>query len=413
MVPHIPGRFLVVMCGLLAISGASSCSSGDQTPPGGGGTGGETTAAGGSAGKSSSGGNGSGGNGSGNTGSGGTGGSAGGGGAGLSVGGAAGKGSGAGGLTDTGAGGAAGTGAGGSAVGGAAAGGAAGRGAGGSASGGSAAGGAGSSGSAGIGGPSLCTPGKYLICEDFESTAVGAIPTGWTKHGNAAVASDQAARGSHSLKIAAADNGERRIYTDATKLGSGHWGRIFYRVQIPAPSAFVHSTIVAFQGNGPVNGNEEVRVVDTVKNADAGGKPGTHQFLYNVQPVGKNEFGKVSDYDWNFDGKWHCAEWHIDSPTQSYHFYIDSSEVTQNRHQQRRRPLQRQRHPDNFQPSTRRLEQLPERATRLRRLGRRGGNGHEPHRLRKLRARSELTCPSSNRSLRRTGASGRWHRPAG
>jgi hypothetical protein len=30
-----------------------------------------------------------------------------------------------------------------------------------------------------------------------------------------------------------------------------------------------------------------------------------------------------------FDGAWHCAEWHIDSATQSYHFYFDGNEVTQ------------------------------------------------------------------------------------
>jgi hypothetical protein len=185
------------------------------------------------------------------------------------------------------------------------------------------AGASGTDGGTGVGGPSQCTPGRYLICEDFEATAVGAVPTGWTKHGNAAVAADQAARGTHSLKIEAANSGERRIYIDAAKLGSGHWGRIFYRVQLPVPTVFVHSTIVALQGVGPVNGNEEVRVVDTVKQAD-----GTHQFLYNVQPSG-NEFGKGSAYNWRFDGAWHCAEWHIDNPTQSYHFYFDNIEVTQ------------------------------------------------------------------------------------
>jgi hypothetical protein len=177
-------------------------------------------------------------------------------------------------------------------------------------------------GDGGAGGPSLCTPGRYLICENFETTAEGAIPTGWTKHGNAAVAADQSARGSHSLKIAAAANGERRIYTEGAKLGSGHWGRIFYRVEVPVPTVFVHSTMVALYGMGPVNGNEEVRVVDTVKDANQ-----KHQFLYNVQPSGA-EFGKGSPYNWTFDGSWHCAEWHIDSPTQSYAFYYDGAEVT-------------------------------------------------------------------------------------
>jgi hypothetical protein len=175
---------------------------------------------------------------------------------------------------------------------------------------------------AGDGGASLCTPGRYLICEDFETTAEGATPTGWTKHGNASVASDQAARGSRSLKITAAPSGERRIYTDGAKLGTGHWGRIFYKVEVPVPTVFVHSTMVALYGMGPVNGNQEVRVVDTVKDANQ-----KHQFLYNVQPNGA-EFGKGSAYDWTFDGSWHCAEWHIDAPSQSYAFYYDGAEVT-------------------------------------------------------------------------------------
>jgi len=175
---------------------------------------------------------------------------------------------------------------------------------------------------AGDGGASLCTPGRYLICEDFETTAEGATPAGWTKHGNASVASDQAARGSRSLKIAAAPNGERRISTGGAKLGTGHWGRIFYKVEVPVPTVFVHSTMVALYGMGPVNGNQEVRVVDTVKDANQ-----KHQFLYNVQPMGA-EFGKGSAYNWTFDGNWHCAEWHIDAPSQSYAFYYDGAEVT-------------------------------------------------------------------------------------
>ena len=180
--------------------------------------------------------------------------------------------------------------------------------------------GGGAGGSAGLGGASLCTPGRFLFCEDFESTAVGAVPAGWSKSGDATVQADQAARGSHALKIGATANGARRISADATKLGGGHWGRIFYRVQLPVPAAFVHSTMVAFQGVGPSGGSGEFRVVDTVKNADSGGTAGSHQFLYNIQYSG-NEVGRGSAYSYHFDGNWHCAEWHVDNPTQAYQFY--------------------------------------------------------------------------------------------
>lgn len=180
---------------------------------------------------------------------------------------------------------------------------------------------------AAIGGESLCQAGKYIVCEGFEQTAEGAVPTGWTRTGSVAVASDAAARGTHALKIGAAASGARRISMNAAALGSGHWGRIFYRVSIPPPlpagGAVIHSTLVALSGTSPLGGTEEVRVVDTVENSQ-----GMHQFLYNVQPSAKAEFGKGSAYNWRYDGQWHCAEWHIDSPTQGYHFYLDGTEVT-------------------------------------------------------------------------------------
>ena len=193
--------------------------------------------------------------------------------------------------------------------------------------GGSGGGRSGNGGAAGLGGTSLCTAGRFLLCEGFESTPVGTTPpAGWTRHGNAAIADDQAARGTRALKISAADNGERRFYfNNAKSFGSVHWGRVFYKVQLPVPDAFVHSTLVALQGTGPTVGAAEYRVVDTVKNQGANA---THQFLFNVQPSGA-EYGKGSSYDWRFDANWHCAEWFIDGANQAYQFFIDGTEVQQ------------------------------------------------------------------------------------
>jgi hypothetical protein len=138
--------------------------------------------------------------------------------------------------------------------------------------------------------------------------------------------------GARSLQMGPVDNGERRIYHDGAVLGSGHWGRVRYKVQLPVPDAFVHSTIVALYGVGPTTGIQEVRVVDTVKEDKDGfnndGNGSRVQYLYNVQPNGP-EFATGSDYDWYFDDQWHCAEWHIDGPTQSYNFYIDGLHVEQ------------------------------------------------------------------------------------
>lgn len=203
------------------------------------------------------------------------------------------------------------------------------------AGGGSAGGGAGTAGSSSAGagggqsnGPPSCAASKYLICEDFETTTSGSVPTGWTKQGDIEVATDDAYRSAHSLKVfvtAGKAENYRSISMNPSALGTGHWGRVFYKVQAPAPAYFAHDTFVAFTGDGPDAAfkNENVRVVDTVHNADA-----SHQFLYNVQPSG-NEFGKGSPYSYTFkDGGWHCAEWHIDNPTQSYHLYYDGTEVT-------------------------------------------------------------------------------------
>lgn len=194
-------------------------------------------------------------------------------------------------------------------------------------SGGTTPGGGGSGGaSGGSSSGSSCKP-DYLLCEDFEGTDVGKVPTGWTAHGMASVAEDQARGGKHSLKISPADNGERRIYHPTPMVGAQHWGRVHYRVQLPVPDAFVHSTLVTFYGKGPTVGDAEFRFVDTVKDQKTGGfAGGKHQFLYNVQPNGA-EFGTGSNYDYTFEDKWHCAEWHVDAATQSYTFYFDDKQV--------------------------------------------------------------------------------------
>lgn len=178
------------------------------------------------------------------------------------------------------------------------------------------------------GAPASCATSSYPICEDFEGTAGGQIPSGWTKSGSVEVVTDQAFRGTHSLRVNAATNGPRRITRSGaavTALGGAHWGRIYYRVQTPTPGVFVHSTLVAGAAMSPRdNVAIEVRPVDTVQNADR-----SHQFLYNVQPNGRAEFGKGSSYDWRFDGAWRCAEWHLDHATQSYSFFLDGTEITQ------------------------------------------------------------------------------------
>jgi hypothetical protein len=192
-------------------------------------------------------------------------------------------------------------------------------------------GGGGASGTAGIGGGSLCTAGRFLLCEGFEGVSVGTnTPPGWTRSGNATVADDQAARGAHALKLTpVADRGYGFYnYGNSESFPAAHWGRVFYRVQTPPPDAFVHASIAAYQGDGPGIGASTFRVVDTVKMA---APTSTHQFLYNVQITGSSEFSKQGPYNWMFDGNWHCAEWFVDGANQAYQFYFEGAEVTQMR----------------------------------------------------------------------------------
>ena len=155
------------------------------------------------------------------------------------------------------------------------------------------------------------------------------MPTGWTAYngyGNdackgVALASDQAHSGTMSLKSSSMTPGEERIQKSLAALGATankHWGRIFYKVQSPAPKTsggiYFHTTMVALEAT------DENRVVDSVQSPD-----GTHQWIYNVPD---DSCCTGSTYDWTFDANWHCAEWYVDVTAKSYRFFTDSTEVT-------------------------------------------------------------------------------------
>ncbi len=195
-----------------------------------------------------------------------------------------------------------------------------------------AAGTSGSGGSGGAGGAgsaaSGCAGKTYKLCEDFESGAVGGLPTGWTiyqGYGKGAttdvgLANDQFHSGRMSLKSDSAATGQRRVQKSIASLGataSKHWGRVFYKVAptVKPASGVLHVTFVGLYGS-----NQENRVVDIVEATN-----GTHQWLYN-NPDDKGSEG--SAYNWTFDAAWHCAEWYVDVSTKSYRFFSDGTEVT-------------------------------------------------------------------------------------
>lgn len=173
-----------------------------------------------------------------------------------------------------------------------------------------------------------CSGREFIVCEDFEDTEVGDIPDGWERRGEeVAVTAAEARSGNRSLELGPIPSWERRIARDASALGGAHWGRIHYKVALPVPDAFVHSTLVALTGDGPTRGPSEFRFIDTVKQAidtpDVGSR---HNFLFNVQPENSGEFGRETSYDYEFDGQWHCVEYHVDAATQSYAFYYEGEE---------------------------------------------------------------------------------------
>ncbi|HZL20814.1 MAG TPA: hypothetical protein VFG23_23980 [Polyangia bacterium] len=189
----------------------------------------------------------------------------------------------------------------------------------------------GSSGGGGGGGVAAlgCAGKTYKLCEDFETGTVGGLPTGWTAldgyGGDAAkgvgLANDQFRSGGMSLKSDSMTPGEERIQRSLASLGATatkHWGRIFYKVQSPAPlpasGAVIHVTLTALEGT------TENRVVDTVEASN-----GTHQFLFNVPD---DSCCNGSAYSWSFDANWHCAEWYVDVSSNSYRFFTDNTEVT-------------------------------------------------------------------------------------
>jgi hypothetical protein len=171
--------------------------------------------------------------------------------------------------------------------------------------------------------------GKILLLEDFESVPAGQIPKGFTKTGAVSVVEDVAHSGRHSLRIEAAPNGPRRITLkgDVLKeLGGQHWGRLYFKVQLPAPvcsSGVIHSTIVAASGKSPQYKDQiEVRPLDTILNTQQ-----TYGFIYNVQPEKRPEFGKGSEPKFKFTDEWTLAEWYVDYTTQTYRLFINGKEV--------------------------------------------------------------------------------------
>ncbi len=187
-----------------------------------------------------------------------------------------------------------------------------------------------------MGSASRCNSG-FAVCENFESTAVGATPTGWTTRFNGmrtvGAAEDDKARGSRSLKIdVPANQGYTTAWLERGQLGAlgnAHYGRIFYKIKGPGPSEFVHFDL--FAGTGPFGGHtNEVRWASTGTGVGTG--QGNWSWIYNVQPSGNGaggEFGSEGDRSAhpNVD-QWTCLEWSFSAAPSEARFWNDGNEVS-------------------------------------------------------------------------------------
>jgi hypothetical protein len=203
---------------------------------------------------------------------------------------------------------------------------------------------AGRSGDAGVGAgaPSLCPGSPFAVCQDFESTAVGATPAGnWgvptTNYGTGAtlaVASDDSARGSHSLKVtipnnivdggSANGNTSLEQYLQLKNLGalaSGHYGRLFVKIKSPTTSMFVHWDLIL--GAGQYNGSA-VRVRWGNTGTGIGTADSNWAWIYNVE---QGDFGTEARSTHPVLATWMCVEWQWDGTNQQARFYFQGTEV--------------------------------------------------------------------------------------
>jgi hypothetical protein len=171
----------------------------------------------------------------------------------------------------------------------------------------------------------------FFLMEDFESTEPGKIPKAFTPVGSVAVVDDVAHTGRHALRLNAAVSGARQIVwkgPQLTAMGGEHWGRLFYRVQLPSPlpaSGIIHTSLVAGAALSPLAKDKvEVRLMGTITRGD-----GSFTYLYNVQPPqGRAEFGQGSGQVYHYSDGWTLAEWYVDYATQTYRFFINGKELT-------------------------------------------------------------------------------------
>lgn len=186
----------------------------------------------------------------------------------------------------------------------------------------------------GLGMDSRCSD-AFTICEDFESAAPGSLPAGFTLGGygtrTVEVTELESARGARSLQFDV-DGGQGAVVamlsvSNIESLGVAHFGRMFYRIQGPGVSEFVHFDVL--EAVGPwMDHQNGVRFAST--GTGVGMSANNWSWIYNVQPFngGGNEFGSEGDRSAHpVVDEWMCLEWEFDSSAQTATYYYDGEVI--------------------------------------------------------------------------------------
>jgi polysaccharide lyase-like protein len=185
------------------------------------------------------------------------------------------------------------------------------------------AGGSVSIGSGGAGEASCATTGKnLLLCEDFETIAVGGVPdpSVWSvdKGAGATVAVDgqNSKHGKHALHLHTLPDANKALLHETKTFplpgGNSLYGRA--NVMIEAGTVVPNDHTNFFEASGKVNG-----VSGNYRYGSSGGK-----FLANYNPGDPSKASKTAVPV----GVWSCIEWAFLGDTNEMHFWIDEKEIT-------------------------------------------------------------------------------------
>jgi hypothetical protein len=186
-----------------------------------------------------------------------------------------------------------------------------------------------------LGAASTCDQGTFDVCESFEAGTPGQLPQGWTLSGygtrTLGIVTDQAARGANSLRIDIA--GSQGAVVGMMKrenlgsLASKHYGRMFYRIEGPGVSEFIHFDVL--EAVGPwMTWENGVRFAST--GTGVGTTTSNWSWIYNVQPGsgGGAEFGSEGDRSAHPRvDEWMCLEWSFDADAQEAQYFHDGAPI--------------------------------------------------------------------------------------